>query len=186
MNCIYCNGTNVVKHGYSRNGTRVWKCKDCKITFQDSYVPTRPLPEGLKCPTCGSTAMTRYGKDPSGLAVYRCKACRHQYRPDSTHAKFKNTEGLKCPTCGSMQLRKDGHTRDGHQQYYCKTCNHKYSPYSSKRPLSNSDKNLIIRYYLAGVPMTELAKYVNRSYSTVVTFIYRWKAQYKEKQNADR
>ena len=45
VKCIHCESEKVVKMGYQKNGTPRCKCKECKKTFQTSYVNNGSKPE---------------------------------------------------------------------------------------------------------------------------------------------
>ena len=37
INCIHCQGINLIKNGHRKNGTQRWRCHECGKSFQLDY-----------------------------------------------------------------------------------------------------------------------------------------------------
>lgn len=137
-----------------------------------------------KCPKCHSTALVKDGKTAKGTQRYICKFCGTRSAGDRSNIIFKNEEKIKCRKCGSTNIKKKGYNREGIQVYFCRDCHKKFMVQSTKelKQLTKEEKEVIIRYHIfMKIPLTEIAKHLNRSY----TMVYNYAKKQENKINGN-
>lgn len=141
LTCPICNGKEITKKGYNRQGQQKHYCKDCKKSFviKDSPIikaKGKPIKKKVdkkrpkKCPFCGGTHINKKGFTDSGLQKYHCTKCNKRFVPGRIVEKEPKKE---CPYCHSTDTRKNG-IADGVQRYQCNTCERLFN--------DNTEKNL--------------------------------------------
>jgi transposase-like protein len=80
IKCIHCESEKVVKMGYQRNVTPRCKCKECKKTFQTSYVNNGSKPETKR--------MVKMSVNGSGIRYIKSFRNKSKY----SNSSFKKTE----------------------------------------------------------------------------------------------
>ncbi len=78
MECKKCGSSNLIKGGFSPDGTQRYLCRDCGsrqvFSHRKAGRPQKSHPR-LKCVNCKSNHLVKNGFNDCGNQLWKCKDC---------------------------------------------------------------------------------------------------------------